>query len=71
MPDAPEAAVFVGVEAVAGAMRGLFDTWANFTLTAEELIPKGDSVFVSVRQQGLARISGIPSDERLLHRLVA
>jgi ketosteroid isomerase-like protein len=63
MRDAPEAEVYVGVEAVAAAMRGLFDTWADFTLKAEEFIPAGDSVLVSVRQQGVARISGVPSDE--------
>ena len=64
MQDAPDAEVYVGVEAVAAATRGLFDTWADFTLKAEELIPAGDSVLVSVRQQGVARISGVPSDER-------
>ena len=50
MQDAPDAEVYVGVEAVAAATRGLFDTWADFTLKAEELIPAGDSVLVSVRQ---------------------
>ena len=64
MQDAPDAEVYVGVEAVAAATRGLFDTWADFTLKAEEFIPAGDSVLVSVRQQGVARISGVPSDER-------
>jgi ketosteroid isomerase-like protein len=63
IPDAPEAEAFVGLEAVAKAMRGFFDTWANFTLKAEELIPAGESVLVSVRHQGVARISGVPTDE--------
>ena len=63
MPEAPDAEVYVGVDAVAAAMRGLFDTWADFTLKAEEFVPAGDSVLVSVRQQGVARISGVPSDE--------
>jgi ketosteroid isomerase-like protein len=47
MPDAPNAEVYVGVEAVAAAMRDLFDTWADYTLKAEEFIPAGDSVLVS------------------------
>jgi ketosteroid isomerase-like protein len=34
-----------------------------FTLKSEEFISAGDSVLVSTRQQGIARISGIPSDE--------
>src|SRR5512132_227858 len=63
MSDAPWAEVNVGVEAVAAATRGLFDTWADLTLKAEEFIPAGDSVLVSVRQQGVARISGVPTDE--------
>ena len=63
MPDAPDAAeAYVGLEAVAKAMRGFFDTWANFTLKAEEFIPAGESVLVSVRHQGVARISGVPTD---------
>jgi ketosteroid isomerase-like protein len=62
MRDAPWAEAYLGVEAVAAA-RELFDTWADFTLKAEELIPAGDSVLVSVRQQGVARISGVPTDE--------
>jgi ketosteroid isomerase-like protein len=37
--------------------------WANFTLKAEEFIPAGESVLVSVRHQGVARISGVPTDE--------
>jgi ketosteroid isomerase-like protein len=63
MPDAPDAQVYVGVEAVAAATRALFDTWADFTLKAEEFIPAGDSLVVRVRQQGVARISGVPTDE--------
>ena len=38
MQDAPDAEVYVGVEADAAATRGLFDTWADFTLKAEEFI---------------------------------
>jgi ketosteroid isomerase-like protein len=63
MRDAPWAEAHVGVEAVAAATRELFDTWADLTLKAEELIPAGDSVLVSVRQRGVARISGVPTDE--------
>jgi ketosteroid isomerase-like protein len=62
MPHGPDAEPFVGLEAVAKAMREYFDTWANFTLKAEEFIPVGESVLVSVRHQGVARISGVPTD---------
>ena len=40
MPDSPMHEVHVGVEAVAAATRDLFDTWADFALTAEEIIPQ-------------------------------
>jgi ketosteroid isomerase-like protein len=63
MPDAPDDRAYLGHEAVAKAMRGYFDTWADFTLKAEEFIPAGESVLVSVRHQGVARISGVPTDE--------
>ena len=63
LPESPEAEVYVGVEALAVATRRLFETWADFTLKAEEFISAGDSVLVSTRQQGVARISGVPSDE--------
>ena len=63
MANAPDAEVYVGIEAVAAATRELLETWADYTLKAEELIPAGDSVLVSVRQQGVARISGVPTDE--------
>ena len=62
-PDAPEADEdYVGVEAVATATRRLFETWADLTMDAEELIVAGDTVLVSVRQRGVARISGVPTE---------
>jgi uncharacterized protein len=63
MTNAPDADVHVGVEAVAAATRDLLETWADYKLKAEEFIPAGDGVLVSVRQQGVARISGVPTDE--------
>jgi ketosteroid isomerase-like protein len=61
--NSPDADVHVGVEAVGAATRDLLETWADYKLKAEEFIPAGDSVLVSVRQQGVARISGVPTDE--------
>ena len=63
MPDAPEADEdYVGLEAVATAQRRLFEAWADLTMDAEELIAAGDTVLVSVRQRGVARISGVPTE---------
>jgi ketosteroid isomerase-like protein len=63
LPDAPEAEeAFLGVEGVATGMRRLFETWADLEMEAEELIAAGDTVLVSVRQHGVARISGVPTE---------
>jgi ketosteroid isomerase-like protein len=64
LPDAPEAeeGAFLGVEGVATGMRRLFETWADLKMEAEELIAAGDTVLVSVRQHGVARISGVPTE---------
>jgi ketosteroid isomerase-like protein len=64
LPDAPETGLYSGVEALAEWMRGLFENFADLTMEAVDLIPAGDSVLVSVRQRGVARRSGIPSDAR-------
>jgi ketosteroid isomerase-like protein len=62
-PETPDAEVYLGVEAVAGWMRRtMLETWADLTMEAEEFISAGDSVLVSVRQRGVARISGVPTD---------
>ncbi len=62
MPDTPDAEDYVGVEAVATATRRLFETWADLRMEAEELIAAGDTVLVSVRQRGVARLSGVPTE---------
>jgi ketosteroid isomerase-like protein len=61
--ETPDAEVHLGVEAVAAWMRhDMLETWADLTMEAEEFISAGDSVLVSVRQRGVARISGVPTD---------
>jgi ketosteroid isomerase-like protein len=63
LPESPEAQVYLGVEEVAAWMRRtLLEAWADLTMEAEEFISAGDSVLVSVRPRGVARISGIPTD---------
>jgi ketosteroid isomerase-like protein len=63
LPDAPEAEPLLGAEAVAAWTRStLLDTWADLAMDAEELIAAGDSVLVRVRQRGIARTSGVPTE---------
>lgn len=64
LPDAPEPGPYLGVEAVAEGMRRLLETWADLTMEAEGLTAAGDSVLVSVRQRGVARNSGVPTEAR-------
>jgi hypothetical protein len=49
-----------GLTASAGVPAG----WANFTMTAEELIEAESSVVVAVRQQAVGRGGGVPSELR-------
>jgi len=70
LPEAPKpeerrgraSNLYIGVEGVGMGMRRLFETWADLEMEAEELIDAGDAVLVTVRQRGIARISGDPTE---------
>src|SRR4051794_15326314 len=62
--DSPEAELCFGAEGLAAWMRGLFESFTNLTMEALEFTASGDTVMVDVRQRGLARVSGVPSDTR-------
>jgi ketosteroid isomerase-like protein len=62
-PDYPDAGVYLGAEAIAKyTRRSLLETWADFTMEAEEIVAAGDSVLVGVRQRGIGRASGVPTE---------
>ena len=63
-PDSPDVASYSGIEAVAAYTRGLLDAYKDFTMEADEIVAAGDSVLVSVRQRGVGRISGVPTELR-------
>jgi ketosteroid isomerase-like protein len=68
MPDAPEAECR-GRSGRDGDA-ALLETWADLTVDAEELIAAGNTVLVSVRQRGVARISGVPTEGHYFNALV-
>jgi ketosteroid isomerase-like protein len=63
-PDVPDANAYLGPEAIATYTRGLLENWADFTMEAEELLAAGDSVLAGVRQHGVGRTSGAPTEMR-------
>jgi ketosteroid isomerase-like protein len=57
-----EAGTYLGPEAIAAYTRVLLEPWTQLTLDAEEIVAAGDSVLVGVRQHGVGRASGVPTD---------
>ncbi len=64
-PEAPGGATYLGAEAVTTYTRDyLLKPWTDFTMEAEEFVAAGDSVLVGVRQRGVGRDSGVPTELR-------
>lgn len=64
-PETPASGMYVGPEEIAAYTRDyLLKPWADFTMEAEEMVPAGDSVLVTVRQSGVGRTSGVPAELR-------
>jgi ketosteroid isomerase-like protein len=61
-PGNPDGRRFVGLDEVTAWMRRWLQAWTEFTMTAEELIDAGDTVFVHARQRGVGKESGIASE---------
>ena len=66
-PSFPNAGVFLGLEAVAKHMRELLDAWESLTVAAESYTEAGDSVLVSIRQEGVGAGSGVPTELHFFH----
>ena len=60
--DFPSSDHYVRPEGLTAFMREYLQGWANFTMTAEELIEADSSVVVAVRQRAKGRESGVPSE---------
>jgi ketosteroid isomerase-like protein len=55
---------YVGPEGVQEFTLGWLEGWTRLSVMAEEVIEAGDSVVVAVRQQGVGKESGTPTDLR-------
>jgi ketosteroid isomerase-like protein len=53
---------FYGIEAVATYTRSILEPMTHLTMEAEEIVVAGDSVLVRVRQRGIGKISGVPTE---------
>jgi ketosteroid isomerase-like protein len=63
-PEFPDAGAYLGVEAVAGYMRGFLEPWKHLTIGVEDLVEAGDSVLASVVQRGAGDASGASTELR-------
>jgi ketosteroid isomerase-like protein len=59
VPELPGSGDYHGPEGVSRFMRGFLESWAKYTIAAEEFTKVGDSVVVVTRQHGIGRGSGI------------
>jgi uncharacterized protein len=50
-------------EEAAGALRRIFEVWADFSVRPEEFIDAGEKVVVVARSRGTARSSGMQLDQ--------
>jgi ketosteroid isomerase-like protein len=60
--DFPDWGLYLGLEQIAGYMRGLLGGFSEFTMTAEGFLDAGDTVVVQVRQRGVGPASGIATE---------
>jgi ketosteroid isomerase-like protein len=60
----PDEGAFYGIEAVSAYTRDILEPMSHLTMEAEELVASGDSVLATVRQRGIGRIGGVPTEMR-------
>jgi uncharacterized protein len=63
----PDTGNYLGMEELAGYMRGFLEPWERITIEAEETIEAGDSVFVAVTQRGTGHGSGASTELHYFH----
>jgi ketosteroid isomerase-like protein len=66
-PGGPDAGVYRGHEEINRAAQRWGDSWDDFRLEPEEVIERGDEVFVMCRYLGTGRGSGVPIDSEIAH----
>jgi uncharacterized protein len=66
-PNVADTDVYRGADEVARAIARWSESWADFQMHVEELVERGDSVFVVARYCGHGRTSGLPIDQTVAH----
>jgi uncharacterized protein len=66
-PGLADTDVYRGTPAIERAMTIWADAWDDFRMDPEEVVERGDSVFVVARYTGRGRTSGLPIDQRVAH----
>jgi ketosteroid isomerase-like protein len=61
-PGFPETGAYVGPKVIEGYTRELLGAWERLTITAEEIIPAGDSVVAAVVWRGAGTGSGAETE---------
>jgi uncharacterized protein len=66
-PGNLDAGVHRGHDAISQAAQGWADSWDDFSMEPEEVVERGDEVFVMCRYRGRGRGSGVPLDSLVAH----
>jgi ketosteroid isomerase-like protein len=65
--DLPDSGRYEGVEAIRGYTRHFLEPWESIAIEAESFEEHGDRFLVAVRQSGVGRDSGVPTEMRYFH----
>jgi len=66
-PGLADTDVYRGAEEIARAMARWTDAWEDFRMEPEEILERGERVFVAARYAGHGRTSGLPIDQLVAH----
>jgi ketosteroid isomerase-like protein len=66
-PGLADTDVYRGADEIVRAMTIWADAWVDFRMEPEELLERGDRIFVAARYAGRGRTSGLPIDQLVAH----
>jgi uncharacterized protein len=66
-PEFPEPGPYLGIEGIARYTRALLAAWSRFSISAEGLVPAGDSVVAAVVQRAVGTESDAETELRYYH----
>jgi ketosteroid isomerase-like protein len=66
-PGVADTDVYRGAEEIVRATRIWTDAWENFRMEPEEVLERGEQLFVAARYSGRGRTSGLAIDQLVAH----